>query len=84
MTEILSIVIPIVLIVLLIRLIMTPMKLLWKLLINAACGFVCLFLLNLLSGITGMVFELNFLSSLLVGFLGLPGIVLLILSRFLL
>ena len=43
-----------------------------------------LFLLNLLSGITGIVFELNFITAAIVGFLGLPGIVLLLVVQYLL
>ena len=53
-------------------------------LLNTGCGFICLFLLNLLSGITGIVFELNFITAAIVGFLGLPGIVLLLVVQYLL
>ena len=65
-----------------IKVLMTPMKLIFKLLLNTGCGFVCLFLLNLLSGFTGIVFELNFITAAIVGFLGLPGIILLLVFQF--
>ena len=67
-----------------IKILLTPMKLIFKLLLNTGCGFICLFLLNLLSGITGIVFELNFITAAIVGFLGLPGIVLLLVVQYLL
>ena len=43
-----------------------------------------LFLLNALAGITGYVFTVNFVTAAIVGVLGMPGILLLILSSFLL
>ena len=44
--------------------------------------FICLWLLNLASGITGIVFEINFITTLIVGFLGIPGIILLLIGQF--
>ena len=82
METILSIAIPAVLAILFLRLLLSPLKILWKLALNSLSGFVCLWLLNLVSGITGIVFEINFLTTLLVGFLGIPGIVLLVLKHF--
>lgn len=82
MAEIISIVAIVVLAYLFIKIITAPMRLIFKVLFNAACGFVCLFLLNLLSDYTGIVFELSFVSAAIVGFLGLPGIVLLLVLQF--
>ena len=82
MEGILSIIIVVVLGLVALRLLLLPMKILWKLALNSLSGFVCLWLLNLLSGITGIVFEINFFTALLVGFLGIPGIVLLVLKHF--
>ncbi len=84
MHEILVLLVPAFLIFLLLKIITKPMKLIFKLLINTACGFVCLFLLNALAGITGYVFTVNFVTAAIVGVLGMPGILLLILSSFLL
>lgn len=70
-------IVPILLIALLIRLMVLPIKLGWKLLINSACGFVCLWLLNAISGFTGIWFPINAVTVLTAGFLGLPGIALL-------
>lgn len=74
MQEILALAVPVLFIFLFIKILLTPMKLIFKLLLNTGCGFICLFLLNLLSGITGIVFELNFITAAIVGFLGLPAL----------
>lgn len=81
MSQTISIIAVIIVAFLFIRLISTPMRWLFKLLINAGCGFVSLFLLNMLSGFTGIVFELNFISSAIVGILGLPGVAVLLLAK---
>ena len=83
MESILAIVVPVVLAILALKLLLTPMKLIWKLALNSLSGFICLWLLNLVSGITGIVFEINLLTTLIVGFLGIPGIVLLVIVHFL-
>lgn len=82
MESILAIVIPVVLFILVLKLLLTPMKIIWKLALNSLSGFICLWLLNLVSGITGIVFEINFVTTLLVGFLGIPGIILLVIGQF--
>ena len=83
MESILAIVVPVVLAILALKLLLTPMKIIWKLALNSLSGFICLLLLNLVSGITGIVFEINLLTTLIVGFLGIPGIVLLVIVHFL-
>lgn len=83
MESILAIVVPVVLAILALKLLLTPMKIIWKLALNSLSGFICLWLLNLVSGITGIVFEINLLTTLIVGFLGIPGIVLLVIVHFL-
>ena len=83
MESILAIVVPVVLVILALKLLLTPMKIIWKLALNSLSGFICLWLLNLVSGITGIVFEINLLTTLIVGFLGIPGIVLLVIVHFL-
>ena len=74
--------IPAMLAVILVRALLLPMKILYKLAIHGGCGFLCLWLLNLASGITGIVFEINFITTLIVGFLGIPGIILLLIGQF--
>ena len=84
MSEIISVVAVVAFAFIFIKLISAPIRWILKLLINAACGFVSLFLLNMLSGFTGIVFDLNLFSSVLVGLLGLPGVgILLVIKLFL-
>ena len=82
MQEFIVLLVPVLLVFLLLKLITKPMKLIFKLLLNTGCGFVCLRILNALSGITGYIFEVNFLTAAIVGVLGMPGIILLVLAGF--
>lgn len=59
---------------LLLFIISLPIRFLWKLILNALCGFGSLIVLNLLHPLTGMLFELNVLTCAVVGSLGLPGV----------
>lgn len=68
----------------LLRLIVLPIRWGVKLLLNSGCGFICLFLLNSISGFTGLRFPINYITAIIAGFLGLPGIVLLGLLQFVL
>ena len=58
----------------LLRLIALPIRWGVKILLNSACGFLCLFLLNTISGFTGVYFPINYVTVIIAGFLGLPGI----------
>ena len=66
---------------LLLRLARLPLRLGCKLPLNALCGLGCLLILNLLSPVTGMLFELNILTAAAAGALGLPGIALLLVAH---
>ena len=66
----------------LLRLIVLPIRWGIKILLNSACGFVCLFLLNSISGFTGVYFPINYVTVIIAGFLGLPGIGALALIQF--
>ena len=68
----------------LLRLITLPIRWGWKIFVNSACGFLCLFLLNSVSGFTGLYFPINYITTAIAGFLGLPGIAVLALIQFLL
>ena len=83
MENILALIIPIVIGFLVLKFVVKQVGCLWKMAVNSASGFICLWLLNLASGITGIVFEINFITTLLVGFLGIPGILLLLLGQLL-
>ena len=83
MENILALIIPVLIAVLVFKLLFSQVKLIWKIAVNSLSGFVCLWLLNLISAYTGIVFEINFVTALLVGFLGIPGIILLVLGQLL-
>ena len=68
----------------LLRLISLPIRWGMKLFLNSACGFVCLFILNSVSGFTGIRFPINYVTAVIAGFLGLPGIALLALVQWVL
>lgn len=72
-----TLLIPAVLAIVLIRLLLMPLKLGFKIAIHCACGFVCLWLLNSVSGFTGILFPINAVTVLVSGVLGLPGIAIL-------
>ena len=65
--------IPAMLAVILVRALLLPMKILYKLAIHGGCGFLCLWLLNAISGFTGIHFPINMVTILIAGFLGVPG-----------
>ena len=74
MENFVEILIPMFLLALLLRLLVMPIKWFWKLFLNSGCGFVCLWLLNSVSGFTGLYFPINYVTAIIAGFLGLPGI----------
>lgn len=74
MEEIITLLIPAMLAVVLVRLLLIPMKLVFKIGLHSACGFLCLWLLNAISMFTGIFFPINAVTVLIAGFLGLPGI----------
>lgn len=81
MENFLSILIPVALIFGFLRLCMIPVRWFWKIGINSLSGFVCLWLLNLISGFTGVFFPINLVTACIAGFLGLPGIIFLFLAQ---
>ena len=74
MEKIVTLLIPALLAVILIRLLLLPVKFILKLAIHSGCGFLCLWLLNTVSGFTGILFPMNAVTVLTAGVLGLPGI----------
>ena len=60
------------------KLIKFSIKVFWKLLINALIGGVVLLIINIVGGLFGLIIPITFLSALIVGVLGIPGILILI------
>ena len=74
MENFVTLLIPVLLAVFLVRMLLLPMKLAFKLVIHSGCGFLCLWLLNSISGFTGIYLPVNAITVAIAGFLGLPGI----------
>ncbi|MGI5936849.1 MAG: pro-sigmaK processing inhibitor BofA family protein [Oscillospiraceae bacterium] len=72
------------LLALLFKILKTPIKLALKLLVNAIVGFLSLFVVNLFGSFIGISLGVNWLNAIVVGFLGLPGVILLLLIKYLL
>ena len=64
-----------------IRLFAAPLKLALKLILNTLLGFLALFLLGLTAPMTGFALGLNLFNALVIGILGVPGLVLLVLLQ---
>jgi inhibitor of the pro-sigma K processing machinery len=65
-------------------LLLVPMRFLWRLIAGGLMGALALWLINQLSGITGIYIAINPFTALSVGFLGLPGAALVIALQYLL
>ena len=77
-----TLLIPALMVALLLRIIAMPIRWFFKFFINSACGFLCLWVLNSVSSFTGLLFPVNFITVMIAGFLGLPGIGALALVQF--
>ncbi|MGI6028730.1 MAG: pro-sigmaK processing inhibitor BofA family protein [Candidatus Heteroscillospira sp.] len=65
------------------KLLKKPIGLAFKLLLNALSGFVFLFVFNILGSFFEISLGLNFINALVAGVLGVPGVVLLLLVKYL-
>ncbi|UNC93736.1 pro-sigmaK processing inhibitor BofA family protein [Candidatus Contubernalis alkalaceticus] len=66
------------------RLLLVPFKLIVKLVLNALIGGVLLVFFNLIGSPLGFSVGINIITALVVGFLGIPGLILLIIIQFIL
>lgn len=65
------------------KIFIVPIKKVLKLVINSILGGVSIFFINLIGGIWGFHIGLNVFTSILVGLLGLPGAVCLVILKLL-
>lgn len=65
------------------KIFIVPIKKILKLVVNSILGGITIFLINLIGGVFGFHIGLNIFTSILVGVLGLPGVVCLIIIRLL-
>ncbi len=59
-------------------LLLVPMRFMWRLVAGGVMGALALMLVNLLGGLAGFGVEINPFTAMAVGFLGLPGAVLVV------
>ena len=78
------IVLAVLLLLLLLRILRKPIKWALKLLLNALLGFVGLALLNIVGGPIGISLNINWFNALVSGILGIPGVLLLLLFKYIL
>lgn len=77
--DVLIIAVAAILLWLVIKIFATPIRWAFKLLLNALLGFVILFVVNFLGAYIGLHITVGWISALVAGLLGIPGIILLIL-----
>ena len=77
-------VVGVLLLVLLFKLFRTTLKWALKLLFNALIGFAALLLLNYVGAPLGISLNLNWFNAIVSGVLGVPGVILLLLIKYLL
>ena len=68
----------------LVRLLRTPLRIALRLLVNTALGFGALALVRATAAYTGITLGLNLFNAALIGILGVPGFVLLLLTQWVL
>lgn len=71
-------------VILVVRLLSAPIRWIFKLLLNALLGFVMLFIVNFFGAGFGIELSVNLINALVAGFLGIPGIILLVALKLLL
>ena len=62
----------------LIKILAAPIKLIFKLLINAVLGFLLLFLANFVGGFFNFSIPVNLVTCLISGVFGIPGVIFLV------
>ena len=65
------------------RICIVPIKKILKLIINSAMGGIVIFLINIIGANFGFHIGLNLVTSILIGILGIPGVVCLIIVKLL-
>ena len=75
-------VVGIIAVILIVKLLSATIRFAFKMLINALVGFAVLFLLNFAGEFVGLSLGINWINAVVVGVLGAPGVVLLLLLKY--
>ena len=63
------------------KMFLMPVRIVWKLIYNGIIGGIMLWVVNFVGASFGFTIGINFVSALVAGFLGIPGVILLILFK---
>ena len=66
------------------RIFIVPIKTILKLIVNSVLGGIIIFIVNLVGSIWGFHIGLNLITSVFVGILGIPGVIVIIIIKILL
>ncbi len=66
---------------LLLNVLSAPLKIIFKLVLNVIIGTVCLLIFNFIGEFFGFTIAINVVTAFVVGFFGLPGVILLIILK---
>lgn len=83
-TMILPILIGVGVLFIVLKLLALPMKLIIKLVINGLVGGAIIFIVNLIGANFGFTIDLNWITALIVGILGVPGVIVVAILQFVL
>ena len=81
-TMILPILVGVAILFVVLKLLALPMKLIIKLVINGIVGGVLIFIINLIGANFAFAINLNWITALIVGILGVPGVVIVAILQF--
>jgi inhibitor of the pro-sigma K processing machinery len=66
------------------KIISLPIKILWKLIVNAILGGVLLLIFNFVGSLVNLSIAINFWTALIAGFFGIPGVIFLAIFKYIL
>ena len=66
------------------KLLLIPIKIVWKLAVNAVIGGLALLLINFIGGFFGLYIPINIITALTTGILGVPGVVMILILQYIL
>lgn len=66
------------------KLLLVPLKIVWKLVVNALIGGITLIIINFIGGFFGFSIDINIITALVTGILGAPGVVIILLLQYIL
>ena len=66
------------------KILILPIKIIWKLGVNAFVGGIALLILNFFGGFIGLYIPINIITAVTTGLLGVPGIVMILIIQYIL